>query len=237
MLKIAICDDTKEYLDLIKYQVKKCIDQEFGIDCNISCFSKLNDLYEYLQNNRIDILFLDIMIDDVNAMDWSIENIRDSYTQIIFITSYPQFAYNISETNCCYFLIKSKINETNLMKALKRAVNNITKKDPNLTTVKFGNRSYTINLNNIIYLETFNNNITLHMNNDNDINLYTTLKEYAKNLPPNFLRCHKCYMVNMNYISVCEPHRFIMKTGESIPIPPKKYKAITKEYLNYLNNF
>lgn len=69
-----------------------------------------------------------------------------------------------------------------------------------------------------------------------DITIYSTLKEYADKLPPNFLRCHKCYMVIMNHIKSYEPHKFVISTGESIPLPPKKYKNIIKIYTDYLLN-
>lgn len=235
MIKIAICDDSKDFLEILKYKVNQCIENTFEMECNICCFDNLNKFQDYVENNKIDIVFLDIMMNDVNAMNWSIEHFQNKYTQIIFMTSYPQCAYNISESNCCYYLVKSKMNDNNLAKALQRALRKAAKKEPNLTIVKLGNKNYTIDYNDILYLETFNNNVTLHLKDKSDITIYTTLKEYAENLPPNFLRCHKCYMINMNYVSGYQPHRFTLKTGESIPIPPKKYKAITKLYSSYLS--
>ena len=176
------------------------------------------------------------MVNDENAMDWSIKNIKSRYTQIIFITSFPQCAYNISESNCCYYLVKSRIDEENLTKALKKALQKTTKKDPNMTLIKSGNKNFIINYQDIYYIETFNNNLTIHLQDMDDITIYSTLKEYADKLPPNFLRCHKCYMVNMNHIKSYEPHKFVISTGESIPLPPKKYKNIIKIYTDYLLN-
>lgn len=236
MIKIAICDDSKDFLEILKYKIEHCIENAFEMECDIFCFDNLSEFQEHIENNMTDIVLLDIMINDTNAMDWSIEHLKNKYTQIIFITSYPQCAYNISESNCCYYLLKSRIDDENLTKALQRALQKVVKKEPNLTNVKLGNINYTIDYNNIVYLETFNNNITLHLKDQGDLTIYAALKEYAKNLPPNFLRCHKCYMINMNYVASYQPHKFTLKTGESIPIPPKKYKDITKTYCNYVNN-
>lgn len=236
MIKIAICDDSKDFLEILKYKIEHCIENAFEMECDIFCFENLTTFQEHIENNMTDIVLLDIMINDINAMDWSIEHLKNKYTQIIFITSYPQCAYNISESNCCYYLIKSRIDDENLTKALQRALQKAVKKEPNLTTVKLGNKNYTINYNDIVYLETFNNNITIHLNDQEDLTIYTALKEYAKNLPPNFLRCHKCYMINMNYVASYQPHKFTLRTGVSIPIPPKKYKVVTNIYNNYLNN-
>ncbi len=236
MVNIVICDDSAEYLEIISIKIEQCMKSKIQMEYNITCLNSIDELKEYIENNNADILFLDIMLNDENAMNWSIENIHNKYMQIIFMTSYPQCAYNISESNCCYYLVKSKITEENLYKALQRALQNTTKKDPNLTIVKSGNKNLIINFQDIQYIETFNNNITLHFKDSDNITIYSTLKEYAKNLPPNFLRCHKCYMVNMNHITSYEPHKFVIDSNESIPIPPKKYNTIIKQYSNYLQN-
>lgn len=236
MVNIVICDDSTEYLEIIASKIEQCMKSKIKMEYNITCLSTIDELKPYLEKNNTDILFLDIMLNDENAMNWSIENIKNKYMQIIFMTSYPQCAYNISESNCCYYLVKSKITEENLYKALQRALQNTTKKDPNLTIVKSGNKNLIINFQDIQYIETFNNNITLHFKDSDNITIYSTLKEYAKNLPPNFLRCHKCYMVNMNHITSYEPHKFVIDSIETIPIPPKKYSEITNTYKNYLKN-
>ena len=43
---------------------------------------------------------------------------------------------------------------------------------------------------------------------------YSTLKEFEKELTPNFLRCHKSYMVNMNFIAGYEPYKFLLKNSK-----------------------
>lgn len=236
MIKIAICDDEKSYQEIIGYKIEQCLQSKFEMECEIFCFSKLDDLKNHLENNIIDIVFLDIMVNDENAMDWSIKNIQNKYTQIIFMTSFPQCAYNISEANCCYYLVKSRLTEETLTRALQRALQKATKKDPNLTIVKSGNKNFTVNFQDVVYIETFDNNITLHLINKNNITIYSSLKEYSQKLPPNFLRCHKCYMVNMNHIIGYEPHKFMLSSNTSVPIPPKKYKSVVKAYENYLLN-
>lgn len=236
MIKIAICDDEKSYQEIIGYKIEQCLQSRFEMECEICRFNKLDDLKEHIENNIIDVVFLDIMVNDENAMDWSIKNLQNKYTQIVFMTAFPQCAYNISEANCCYYLVKSRLTEETLTKALQRALQKTTKKDPNLTIVKSGNRNYTVNYQDVVYIETFDNNITLHLINRDNITIYSSLKEYAQKLPPNFMRCHKCYMVNMNHITGYEPHKFILSLGYTVSIPPKKYKSVVKTYENYLLN-
>ena len=234
MLNIVVCDDSIEFSEIISYKISQCIHNQFEINCKIVKFYNLFHLKKYIEHNKVDILFLDVMINDENAMDWSIENIKSSYTHIIFMTSFPEYAYNISESNCCYYLVKSKINNELLSKALKRALHNNAKKDPNMTILKQGAKNFTINYSDVLYIETFNNSISFYFNNNENIIIYATLKEYEDKVPPNFLRCHKCYMINMNYVVSYEPYKFTLNSDIQIPIPPKKYKETIKNYQNYL---
>lgn len=236
MINIAICDDSIDFQEIITQKIMSCMINKFEMDCTIKCFNQLSDFQKHLENNKVDIAFLDIMVNDENSMDWSIENLNNNYTQIIFMTSYPQCAYNLSEANCCYYIIKSRMNNEVLTKAIRRALQNTTKKDPNLTIVKLGSKNYIINYQDIIYIETFNNNLVLHIKDSDNITIYSSLKDYAEKLPPNFLRCHKSYMVNMNHINGYEPHKFNVISGNEIPIPPKKYNEIINTYKNYLRN-
>lgn len=236
MIVIAICDDSKSYSEIISYKIEQCLKSKFDMECKIKLFDRLDFFYEYMDENRVDIAFLDIMVNGENAIDLSIQKIKSQNTQIIFMTSFPENAYNISETNCCYYLIKPRITDDSLARALQCALQKITKKDPNLKNIKLGSKNITINFNDILYIETFNNNIILRMNSQESISVYTSLNNFSKNLPPNFLRCHKSYMVNMNHIRSYEPHKFILSSGDGIPIPPKKYKSTVLIYEKYLLN-
>lgn len=236
MVNIAICDDQKDFLEIISLKIKTVLKTKFDMHCTISCFDDISSLFQFIEKSKTDIVFLDIMVNDVNTMNRSIENINNNYTQMIFMTSFPQQAYNISETNCCYYLVKSRITEDMLARALQRALQKITRKDYNFISVKCGSKSISVNQQDILYIETFSNNILIHLCSEKNISVYSSLKDFSDNLAPNFLRCHKSYMVNMNHIKSYEPHKFILNSDDPIPIPPKKYKKIISTYKNYLRN-
>ena len=89
MLNIVICDDDTDFREIVEYKVRNCLAGFFETDYNIQIVSDLNRLAEVLADTKVDVLFLDIMVNNENSMNWSINNIRSSYTQIIFMTSFP----------------------------------------------------------------------------------------------------------------------------------------------------
>lgn len=234
MVNIAICDDSPEYGEILEYKIRQCM-QELNIEYSLYYFDKLENLQEKAHNVSMDILFLDIMINNKNSAEWVSEHQSKISAQIIYMTSYPEEAYTISETEHIYYIIKSHLTYEVLTSAISKALNSISKKDNNLTIIKYGNKNYTINVQNIIYIETFNNNILLHMKNSQNISIYMPLSRFAKKLPVCFLKCHKSYMVNMNCITGYEPHKFTLCSGDSVPIPVKKYKQVIKQYTDYIH--
>ena len=234
IINIAVCDDEKSYLQIIEFKINKFL-ADSGYDYEIKTFHNLHDLDNHLKNNACDILFLDIMIDNINSVEWSIENIKSKSTQIIFMTAFPDEAYLLSESRFCYYIIKPRLTEEMLSGAISKALLNLSCKKSNLTSIKIGHNSYTVNFQEVLYIESLNNNLKLHLSKG-DMIIYSTLKELQKNLPVNFLKVHKSYIVNMNHISGFKPHKFTIDNGDKIPIPTKKYIKITGQYENYIKN-
>lgn len=237
MLTVVICDDEPSYLELLALKIDKCIEDNLKIEHRAVCLSSLEQLNDFLTSEHADIVFLDIMINDTNSINWLMD-CQHQFRSIPFIimTGYPCETENLSEIECCYYLLKSKMTDNQLLKAIKRSINSITKNESRYKTISFGKKSIKLDFQNIVYIETYNNNILIHTVDKSIINVYSTLKEFSKTLTPNFLKCHKCYVVNMNYVNGYEPHSFILPDNEKIPIPPKKYKSVISSYRNYLLN-
>ena len=237
MIKIGICDDDENFLEIITYKIENCLKKEFNIDYQIFTFSSLESFIKYYESNKIDIIFFDIMINSKNIMNWSINRFQSDNIQIIFMTAYPQCAYNISETNCSYYLIKSRIDNTTLKKAFTRVFKNLSSSNHLYLTIKASNGYSTVKIDDILYIESLSNNIIIHIKNQGSIDAYTSLKKAQKKLPVNFLRCHHSYIVNMRHITGYRPYFFMLDSNSEIPIPVKKYKDIIQEYQEFIQNF
>lgn len=230
MITIAICDDDKAFLEILEAKMQK-VATKIGLKNKIVSFNTLEEIQGY-GSDKIDICFLDVMLAEGNSLDWLTENNLKDKPQIIAVTAFPQEVYNLSQTDACFLLLKSHIDDKSLTCALQKALQNISGKQ-NTLIASVGNKNHIIVTDDIVYIESFNNNIVLHLI-DREITLYSTMKEFAKNLPFNFLQCHKSYVVNMNYITGFYRYFFTMKNGKAVPIPPKKYNSIIEEYSNYI---
>ncbi len=237
MTRFLICDDEKEYEEIIKYKIEKTLSNNFEIKYTISCCDNLKTLKEKLSKNEVDIVFLDIMLAGENSIDWLIKNKNIvSKTQFIVMTAFPVESYKISEIDSCYFLIKPRMTDELLLNAIKRALENINKKEQKQKVIKLGNKSLAINVHDITYIETFNNNIIIHMVSGEKHKTYSSLKAFANELPSQFLRCHKSYMVNMKHIIGYEPYNFLLEDKSKVQISPRTFHKTINEYKKYLMN-
>ena len=84
MLKIAICDDEKSYLELISFKIQRAIQDQIGMDFEIEQYYSIDDLYEQIKTDKPDIVFLDIMVNDINSVNWLVDH-QHEFSNISFI--------------------------------------------------------------------------------------------------------------------------------------------------------
>lgn len=92
--------------------------------------------------------------------------------------------------------------------------------------------SYRIPLKDILYFESRNKKLFLCTKNL-EIDFYDTLEHLMEQLPPDFIRCHKSFVVNRHAVTGASmSQNLIYLEGESIQIPiSRSWKAAVKEAL------
>lgn len=51
-----------------------------------------------------------------------------------------------------------------------------------------------------------------------------------------FLRCHKSYLVNMDFITAAEQNNFVLTSGDTVPIRTTDPKSVLSAYENFVEN-
>ena len=225
MLKVALCDDITEYNKRMESYIKRYSDENH-IDVKITSYVSGSQLLLNYQKRKFDIIFLDISLPEIDGFEIA-EKIRklDQDITIIFCTSY----YTISNASKGFaveaedFLAKPmsyKKIEKILNKAYGKKLVNAEEK----LIVKCQNGIYTLQLSDIIYLETSNKTVLLHTVKG-DFVCYQKIRELEERLSDKlFYRCHNCYVVNMDYIETVRGDTVVLTKGERDSIPISKYR-------------
>jgi len=205
----------------------------------IGCFNGAKKAKEFMVENQVDLIFLDIQMPGINGLEFA-ESISEK-TLIIFTTAYSQYALKSYEVDAIDYLVKPIIRER-LEKAVKKAFSYrelLASKDEKSTLesletdymlVKSDRKFHKIFFKDIIYVEGLKDYVVLYVN-DSKIITAMNLKTIAQHLPENtFIRVSKSYLVNSSYIESFDNHTIYIKTTE-IPIGEVFRKKFLEQYL------
>jgi len=92
-MQIAVCDDEKVYLDCLSRKIKACF-KEFEIEISLDKYLNAVSFLEQHEQNPYDVVFLDILMPEMNGLDVAnrIRNLSEK-TIIIFITTENHLVY------------------------------------------------------------------------------------------------------------------------------------------------
>lgn len=187
------------------------------LQLNATFDNALNGL-EYLNNNKVDLLFLDINMDELSG----IELLQSSKinSQVIITTAYQEYALKGYELQITDYLLKPFAFDR-FLQAVNKARGNIGNRNPNAVPdfifVKTENRLEKIMLNEVVYIEGMRDYRRIHTGNKKIMTLQN-FSEFEKLIPTHLVcRVHKSYMVALNKIESIERNR-IKIAGQIIPV-------------------
>ncbi len=213
--RVVIADDEPYARDYLRELLMK--------DSSITIVAELGNgrqTLDYVHKNNPDLLFLDIQMPGINGLEVAIDLAHNSSTIIIFCTAYDQFAVKAFETNALDYLLKP-FAEDRLQSALERAKNQIElkekaqfvegvyelydqhkhKSDDSLSHFLIKERGFErrISVDDIILIEASSVYQILHTLKRSFI-YREALARLAKQLPADFLRVHRSFIVNTNKV-------------------------------------
>lgn len=215
MMTCIAIDDEPKALEVIE---RYC--QKIGLVSLKATFREPLRAIEFLNREKVDLIFLDINMPDINGMQ--LLQTLSPRPLIIFTTAYSQYAVESYELNAVDYLLKPATFERFLM-AVNKAVAALALKNTTGTNegaavlIKSGPQTYRVKVNEILYLEKNGNYITVHLT-DGNILIRENMADIFDLLPAaDFIRVHKSYVVGIRHISMIEVHQLIVN-GKKIPI-------------------
>ena len=209
-----------------------CLFKDFKIV--IENYFNEKNFFESFQQKKYRIVFFNISSDDKKCIEVA-KKIRelDNNTAIIFLADSTEFAYDAFLLYSSDYILKP-IDEERLKKTLDRILKNVNL-SKKFITVNSNKINTKINITNILYIEVIGNVSCIHLSSNNIVKAYITLSEIEKMLKNNplFLRTHKSYIVNMDYIAEMNGTSFIMKNGDVVSIRKNNCKEIKQTYKRF----
>ncbi|ABQ07290.1 MULTISPECIES: LytR/AlgR family response regulator transcription factor [Flavobacterium] len=175
---------------------------------------------DYLRENKVDLMFLDINMPEISGME--LLKIIPNHPKTILTTAYSEFALESYDYGVIDYLLKP-IYFPRFLKAIDRFFSTETTKAKeeeiaiNTVNVKVDGYFIEIELDQLLFAQSFGNYVKLHTTKRTYLASITTT-ELEKCLPEkNFMRIHKSYIVALDKIEATEKD-FVVIKNEKLPI-------------------
>ncbi len=236
MIQIAVCDDNIDELS----NMAQLIGQYQAIrhlDCEYAIFANGFDLISTIEKGkRFDIYCLDIMMPGFSGIEVAKEiRTHDKTAPILFFTSSPEFALESYSVKAINYVLKP-VSKEKLFITLDEVLEQIqAEKKQDVLVVKSSEGLQKILLSNLTFVEVIGRNVLYYLRSGKVIEctesfstVCNTLQQYSY-----FIKPHRSYLANMQYVDTIQPNKITLQTLASIPIAQGKAREAKQRYLDY----
>lgn len=235
MLNIVICEDEIEQQEILKDYLEQILN-EINIKYEILIFNSGEELFKNYPDN-IDIFLLDIQMDGLNGMEVArkIRQIDKKEVEIIFTTSLIEYIQEGYEVRAYRYLLKP-IKLEDLKKHIISCIEELTKNKESYIAVNEKNNTCKVKISEITYIEIQKREMTINTINE-DYTINSSMSKLENELSKyNFYRCHKSFMVNIDFIKNIKQYIAILDNKEEVPISRYRFKETKSRFLSYLRS-
>ena len=222
-----IIDDEPLAIEVLETYCKKV-----GFMEVIGTFTNPLDALTIIKEKKVDLIFCDIQMPQINGLEFI--SLLENRPPFIFTTAYSEHAVEGFELNALDYLVKP-IPYHRFIKAISRVKEPIVhntqpvvanvfsshgakNENQKFIFVKSEHESVKINLDDIQYIQGLKDYLKIHIVGSNKTILtLLSFKKMLGKLPQyQFIRVHKSFVVNVNFISTVQRNRIVI---DNIRIP------------------
>ncbi len=235
MIRCIIIDDEPLALKQMENYIQKIPYLELVAACQSAIDAK-----EVLEKNKIDAIFCDINLPELNGLDFikSLEN----PPMVVFTTAYSEYAVEGFQLNAVDYLLKPFGCEE-----MKRAAEKLKKRQEAIRSLQevsqideddaiFLKTEYKIvriKISHIRYVEAMSEYLRIHLvDYQRPIIVLLSMKKMEERLPSrSFMRVHRSYIINLKMIQEISKNRIML--GENVEVPiGDSYRDTFNAYIN-----
>lgn len=235
-MRIAVCDDSKLFLEEIGEQLRR-----LGMVESLHVYSDQKTFLKSVEDGNIyDAVLMDI--------DWRQEKtgmdiaeqlyIMLPHAKIIYVTGYnDRFSQHVflHRVNLCGYLVKP-VDPEILAKNLRKAEKLLSLENDGGLFLNVNGSMVHVLFHEIIYIESRDHVVTVHTA-AGAVSAYVPLRQILQQLPGGFYQCHKSYVVNLRQIRRFQYPDILMKNGGKVPVSRSRYKEAKETYFRFMGDF
>ncbi len=223
MIRAAVCDDEKYMADAVKKMAADFFRAQ-NIETVIEVFLSGKELLKY--EKTIAILFLDIQMKGTDGMETArILRRRGFKGYLIFITVLRETVFEAFEVQAYDYLVKP-IEQSRFQKTMERVLASMQSAGEANLLVQRGYESRLVPFDEIIFCEIIDRKVYLHLASLEIIDYYDRIENLETKLDGRFFRCHRSFLINLQYLRSYKNQTAYMEGGKQIPVSRLRSKEL-----------
>ncbi len=232
MIKFAICDDEPIMVREISDRLSQYMNGQKMASYSVTSFSNGRALLE--SDCNFDIIFLDVQMDKLDGIETArILRQRGNHSLLIFVTVLKECVFNAFEVEAYDYLIKP-LDSNYFGRTMDRAVSTLAQRAGKSIVIQRGGSCDVVPLAQIVYCEVQGRKIYVHQSDGKIIDYYDNMESLEHRMDRRFFRCHRSYLVNLDYVRGCDTGMVTMSQGAQVPVSRLRERDLTHALLHYM---
>ena len=228
-MQIGIYSPRPELLEQ-QYRALDELNETACLDLTLHRYANYRELTQGSTNIPLDVLLFDMDSDDAEEQIMRFVQTQPNCRTVLLSDSekYAVFGYAVQAAG---YLIMP-LDEENFLAILIRLIREKIQAQEQFLPIKLNGVWSQVSMNHITYLESEGHNLIFHMNDGRQLKVSAGFKHYQSLLDLNadYVRCHKSYIVNMQYVKEWELDHFQLTDGNVVNISRPYWQTIRSVY-------
>lgn len=231
MIKFAICDDEPQMAREIADQLASYMKETAG-GYSVECFSSGYALLK--SSEEFDVIFLDIQMERPDGMETArLLRQRDNHSLLVFVTVLKECVFDAFQVEAYDYLLKP-LDSARFRQTMDRALGWLERDAAKNLVIQRGSGCQVVLLSDLMYCEVLGRKIYIHKKDGTVLDYYDRLEDLEQRVDSRFFKCHRSYLVNLDYVGGCQDGQVLLSQGERIPVSRLRERELTQALLRHM---
>lgn len=231
MIKFAICDDESRMVRELTGRLTDYMREKNMTGYSVNSFNNGRAL---LENSGFDVIFLDIQMEEPDGMETARQlRQREEHSLLVFVTVLRDLVFDAFQVEAYDYLLKP-IDTARFKRTMDRVLRFLGQRAAGNIVVQKGSGCEVVPFSSLVYGEVLGRKIYLHKADGTVTDYYDRLENLERQTDGRFFRCHRSYLVNLDYVRGCQDGQVSLAHGGRIPVSRLRERELTQALLRHM---